>query len=397
MKINKALRLALLLFFLTLLNISNCYGQCSPYLGQTFPENFVKRFPPDSLLGNAVWFYHSSPAFSPDGTEMYFTKYQRTRNKEEIWFTECKNGNWTTAKKAPFSNDSYTNNNPQFSPNKDTLYFVSQRAGSFIYKVIRSNGVWSSPIAINLPIPAGHYYGLQFSIAASGNIYSELQNAQTGDDNIYVWRFNNGHYSSPEVLSSISSPQLDFTPYIDPQERFIIFSSRRSGGYSNMDLYISIKKPDNTWSDPINLGQNINANTAFAPIITRDGLYFFFLSYKPDDLGTNPYWISTQFIYDLLTDIKDLPSQSSDFNLYQNYPNPFNPETVISYNLPESGLVSLKIYDILGKELTTLVNEEQRLGTYEVGFNASLLTSGVYFYQMTSGKYKETKKMILLQ
>ena len=397
MKIDKVLRLTLFMVSLILFSVSNYYSQCSPYLGQTFPNNLVKKFPPDSLLANETWFYHSVPAFSPDGTEMYFTKYQKATNILEIWFTECINGNWTIAKKAPFSNNNYTNNNPQFSRSKDTLYFLSQRVGSFIFKVVRTNGVWSSPIAVNLPIPAGHYYGLQFSIANSGNIYSELQNAQTGQEDLYIWRFTNGHYSAPEVLSSINSPELDFTPYIDPKERFIIFSSRRLGGYSSMDLYMSIRNPDETWSTPINLGLNINGNTAFAPIISRDGLFLFFLTYKPDDLGANPYWVSAQFIYDLLTDVKDTPDQSFNFNLYQNYPNPFNPETVISYTLPERNVVSIKIYDVIGKEVSTLINKEQNAGTHKINFNAGKLTSGVYFYQMVSGKYKETKKMLLLE
>jgi len=94
------------------------------------------------------------------------------------------------------------------------------------------------------------------------------------------------------------------------------------------------------------------------------------------------------------------------FSLSQNYPNPFNPVTKIKYSIPQSpplggdgrgGLVTLKVYDILGREIATLVNEEKPAGNYEVEFNAATLPSGIYFYRLKAGQYSETKKMILLK
>jgi hypothetical protein len=86
-----------------------------------------------------------------------------------------------------------------------------------------------------------------------------------------------------------------------------------------------------------------------------------------------------------------------DFILSQNYPNPFNPSTVISYLLPVTSNVALKVYDILGNEIGTLLNEEKPAGEYEVEFNASSLPSGIYFYQLQAGDYIQTKKMILIK
>ncbi len=83
------------------------------------------------------------------------------------------------------------------------------------------------------------------------------------------------------------------------------------------------------------------------------------------------------------------------FGLYQNYPNPFNPITKIRFSLPESGNVMLKIYDISGREVKTLVNQNMKAGTYEADFDASGISSGVYFYKMTSGNFINTKKMIV--
>jgi hypothetical protein len=85
------------------------------------------------------------------------------------------------------------------------------------------------------------------------------------------------------------------------------------------------------------------------------------------------------------------------FSLSQNYPNPFNPSTVISYQLPASGNVTLKVYDLLGREVATLVNEEKPAGSYEVSFDASQLSSGVYIYRLTAGNFSATNKMTLLK
>ena len=97
------------------------------------------------------------------------------------------------------------------------------------------------------------------------------------------------------------------------------------------------------------------------------------------------------------------------FSLEQNYPNPFNPTTKIKYTIPnvianeakQSQLVTLKVYDILGNEVATLVNEEQPPGIYEIEFSTSSgirnLVSGIYFYQLKAGSFIETKKMILLK
>ena len=87
----------------------------------------------------------------------------------------------------------------------------------------------------------------------------------------------------------------------------------------------------------------------------------------------------------------------TQYNLSQNYPNPFNPTTKINYSLPKSGLVTLKIYNILGQEVNTLVNEVKSAGVYSVDFNASNLSSGIYFYTIKSGDFTDVKKMSLIK
>lgn len=94
---------------------------------------------------------------------------------------------------------------------------------------------------------------------------------------------------------------------------------------------------------------------------------------------------------------ENIPSIPSSFSLLQNYPNPFNPSTKIKYAIGSKQFASLKVYDVLGNEVATLVNEEKPAGTYEVGFNAEGLPSGVYFYQLHASAFVQTKKMLLLK
>lgn len=87
----------------------------------------------------------------------------------------------------------------------------------------------------------------------------------------------------------------------------------------------------------------------------------------------------------------------ADFVLYQNYPNPFNPNTNIGFRISDFGIVSLKVYDALGNEVKTLVNENKSAGEYQVEFSANGLTSGIYYYRLETKNFSETKKMILLK
>ena len=96
-------------------------------------------------------------------------------------------------------------------------------------------------------------------------------------------------------------------------------------------------------------------------------------------------------IYDITTEIP------SKYDLAQNYPNPFNPVTNLEFGISNLRFVTLKVYDMLGKEVSTLVNEKQSPGTYQVEFDAGSLTSGIYFYRLTSGDFTDTRRMMMIK
>ncbi|MBI9070202.1 MAG: T9SS type A sorting domain-containing protein [Melioribacteraceae bacterium] len=111
-------------------------------------------------------------------------------------------------------------------------------------------------------------------------------------------------------------------------------------------------------------------------------------------------WFPSKKAEWLLTDVEEINAGEllpSEYSLRQNYPNPFNPTTNIEFSIPQTGMVSLKIYNTIGQEVAVLANEEMTAGSYKVNFNAASLSSGIYFYTLTSGEFTSTQKMMLLK
>ncbi len=140
------------------------------------------------------------------------------------------------------------------------------------------------------------------------------------------------------------------------------------------------------WYDYLS-GDSLNVVNPNAVINFTPGEYHIYTDVKlpKPDLG-------------IITDVKKNDNSIvTDYKLFQNYPNPFNPSTSISYQLSAISKVTLKVFDVLGREVTTLVNKEQPSGNYNVHFNASHLSSGIYFYTLRAGKFVQTKKLVLLR
>jgi len=124
--------------------------------------------------------------------------------------------------------------------------------------------------------------------------------------------------------------------------------------------------------------------------------------------GSNPYYcephggpggsgMSGVIVVQNPVGVDDEELLANQFELKQNYPNPFNPSTRINFSVPDASFIILKVYDILGNEVAVLVNEEKQAGNYQIDFDASELTGGVYFYQLTTNSFVDTKKMILMK
>jgi len=117
---------------------------------------------------------------------------------------------------------------------------------------------------------------------------------------------------------------------------------------------------------------------------------------RPNELimGTDDFGYLFIFDNPLKVEDKGIPAA---FSLSQNFPNPFNPTTVIHYTVPKTSLVNLSVFNLLGQEVKTLVNEEKSPGEYEVRFDGSNLPSGIYFYRLVAGDFVKTMKMLLMK
>ena len=275
------------------------------YIGQNPPGIVPVKFVPNSnYTSNSSWWWNCSPAFSPDGKEMYFAKYLPIAGFHEIWYTKLIGEEWTSPQKASFSTSSF-DSSPMFCQSSDTLYFFSTRSGGFIFRTTRISTGWSEPTALNIPLPQNFVGGQSFNITKNKTVYFSMMQNITGDyqamyksADIYKSQFINDQYTPPENISAlINSDDGESVGYVDPDERFMIFESKRAGGYGLFDMYFSSRNQNGSWSNPVNLGNRLNsAAEDYSPKITPDGKYFFFTTVKSGDNGYTPYWVDATFL-----------------------------------------------------------------------------------------------------
>lgn len=269
------------------------------YLGQPEPGDTPQLFAPGIVSGYGYDSEHSPAVFSPDLQEVYWTK----KFQGPILFMEQKNGVWTAPKSAPFCSE-YGDGEPIFSPDGKKLFFLSSRPlkpggpsnKENMWYVERTQDGWSEPKPVSPLINAFDLHWL-FSIADNGTIYFASTSGKSyGLNDIYSSRIVNGEYEEPKNLGSvINTAGIDHTPYIAPDESYLIYvSSKESSSPADMKFYISYRNKDGSWMEPIKMGEKINAiDVALCPAVTPDGKYLFFVG------AGDIYWMDARIIEDL--------------------------------------------------------------------------------------------------
>jgi hypothetical protein len=169
----------------------------------------------------------------------------------------------------------------------------------------------------------------------------------------------------------------------------IIDSQMEVGGWPTLNSFVPLIDSDHDgMPDDWEQSHGLNpANAADRNLVGENG-YTMLENYLNELVGSDPSTTTA------VSRNNPVPVR---FALDQNYPNPFNPSTTISYKISSDSYVTLKVYDILGKEIATLVNGQRATGSYQTAFDASLLSSGMYFYQLRAGEYVQTRKMVLMK
>ncbi|QQS36877.1 MAG: T9SS type A sorting domain-containing protein [Ignavibacteriales bacterium] len=206
--------------------------------------------------------------------------------------------------------------------------------------------------------------------------------------------------------------QMGYSCYLSFNEARNVMAAQwtKIDGGEWCDVYFAYKGLDaDTWSTPQNLTESPSQNNTqnhFAPFLYDDGSdnYTAFSMYGYVAGATGPYGdTTTATVYYIApvpftgVGVGDGQNVVNSFKLDQNYPNPFNPSTSITYSIAERSNVSIKVYDVLGKEVATLINTTQDAGEHSINFDASNLASGLYIYTLKSGNFTSSKKMMLLK
>ena len=258
---------------------------------------------------------HGYVSISPDGKEMYWTIIRRLPGafRGTIMFSKMENGYWTTPCSPSFADKNYDNWYATPTTDGNRIFFSSRRpikeggeplnpmGGMHIWYVEREKDEWSESKLLNTAVSTGDDFAL--SISKNGSLYfSSMREGGMGNLDIYCSKFVNGEYSVPENLEKINSEHYEDGPFVSPDESYLIFESSRPGGIdSSIDLYISFKKRDGSWSDPINMGDKINSSlTDRWGRVSPDGKYMFFGRWK--NWNSDIFWINAKIIEELKSD-----------------------------------------------------------------------------------------------
>lgn len=270
--------------FITIL-FGICLGQSQSEIILKNPPSqaslFAKEFISDDL-GNR------DMGISPDGNELFYTlQYRSGFALSVIMHTKLVNGKWTKPEVAFFSGQ-YSDLEPAFSPDGQKLFFSSNRPPDNnpkrdfdIWYVTKKNNVWTKPIRMEAPINTdkNEFYP---SVTKSGSIYFTRE-MEGQDEDIVICKYSNTVYDTAVSLpDAINSKGAEFNAFVDPDEKFIIYTAyKRKGNLGTGDLYISYKSDTGNWMESINMGKRINGSgLSYCPYVSPDKKSFFFSSSK---------------------------------------------------------------------------------------------------------------------
>ena len=287
--------------FFLLLIVNGCPGNNQLFLGQEPPGDFPEKFAPGVISTMET---ELNAVFSADNSEFYFGRNYYGDNESgraAIWEMRFKNGKWSDPYVTVFS-DGKSDVNPAISKDGKKIFFGSSREDTWgardIYVSYRKkDGTWSKAENLGKTVNSSGNDNHP-SVTANGTLYFHSDKpGGFGKQDIYFSKFSDGIYSAPVNLGeNINTEFADCDAFIDPEERYIIFTSlERPDSYGGADLYISYKTDGKNWTKPKNLGEKINTeHIDFCPKVSNNGKYLFFSRYKE---GTcDIYWVSADFI-----------------------------------------------------------------------------------------------------
>jgi ankyrin repeat protein len=280
------------------------------YLGQKTPALTPELFAPGIV--STMYGTEFSCTFSPDGTEMYFTRRIPGKWLNRIMFMNLEKNKWAAPEFAPFTYEApssaraFFEFEPNISPDGKRLFYGSRRPlpgkteinmNTDIWIIDKTDKAWSNPYPLNNPFKE-YQYMMYVTAANNGFIYF------ASEGGIYRSKLVNGEYAEPEMLEdAINSPTRAAHPFIAPDESYLIFDARgRTDGLGATDLYISFRNKDGSWTQAKNMGSTINSeNGEICASVSPDGKYLFYAVFKSG--YSDIYWVDASVIKNLKTKI----------------------------------------------------------------------------------------------
>ncbi len=266
-----------------------------PYMGQKPPGD-----KPDIFAYGIISLstHELDIAVSPKGEEIFYVK---SIPQYTIMQVKCVNGIWQTPTVAFFSGAD-NDLSPRFTVDGSKLFFSSNRPANGkndfnIWYVEKTGDKWGEPKNLGEPVNSS-FNEMGATFAENGNLYFQYFTTNGLKSDIYLSRFLNGKYQKPEkLLADINTENNEASPYISPDESFIMFHSDRPNGNMRMDLYISFADKNGSWGTPINLGLSVNSpiKSEGGAYLTPDKKYLFFSTFEGPGRG-NIYWVDGKII-----------------------------------------------------------------------------------------------------
>ncbi len=274
-----------------------------PYLGQKPPETTPKVFA-RGIISTEV--SEGCSYFSKDGQLYLFARGGSV--EPGIFFMEQKDGVWSKPQLASFSAGRH-DWDFTLAPDGKTVFVASGRphktGGSperdhSIWVSKRTKKSWSEPYLLPFPVNAGQHDSYP-SVTEDGTLYFfSNRSGGLGMGDIYRSRKTNGQYTKIINLGTPLNTEFhEVDPFIAPDESYMILCSDRPGGYGKADIYISFRKDNGSWTEPVNLGEKVNSPyDEYIPAVTPDGKYFFFTTNKTGNRDI--YWVSTRIFHEFM-------------------------------------------------------------------------------------------------
>ena len=340
--------------------------------------------------------YSRSPSVAVFNSNLHVVWYDNRDGDNEIYYKRSLDNATNWSEDLRLTNNTGSSEYPSVAVSGSEVHVVwtDNRDGDneIYYKRSLDNGTnWSDDI--RLTNSNGSSYSPSIAVSNSG-VYLVWIDSRTGSDEIFFKRsLDNGVNWSDDIrLTEFASAKMNSSIAVSGSYVHVVWREFRVDNY---EIYYKHSFDNGTnWSDDLRLTNAAGGSWNPSIAVSNSNLHVVWTDYR--DANTEIYYKRnpTGNVTGLENNNLDIPEE---FSLSQNYPNPFNPATKISWQSPVGSWQTLKIYDALGNEVATLVDEYKPAGRYEDEFSAVKLSTGIYFYQLKAGDFIQTKKMILLK